>query len=142
MLCLRAASAEPLYIPKIIPVCAVFVLPSGDEICGYKDLDDWKKVLEADAELVAIRVELAAEKERSSLLEQREETWRKQVRLHAHSIELLEGRKKALTDELIKLDEKYQNERVKPRWGNPLAWALAAVSTSVLAGVLVAKLVD
>lgn len=142
-LCLTTfAKAEPAYLPRIVPICHIYTLPSGDEVCGYADVDEWKEVLEADAELVALRAILIEEKDRARILSEQKLLLEEKIKLHLHTNDLLSKRKIALTDELIKLDEKYQNERVKPRWGSPLAWGIASVSTAVLAGFLINSLLD
>lgn len=61
---------------------------------------------------------------------------RDQISVYGESQKMLVGRVDQLTSEIIDVDKKYQFERVKPRWGSPLAWTIAAVSTSLLVGYI------
>jgi hypothetical protein len=114
----------------------VFIVPGVGQMCGYTDLEDWKLVLKADAELVSKRALLAKEKERTANLALQVGTLAGQVGKCAGNQEVLTERNSKLTQDLIKKDKLYQNERVKPRWGSPVAWTIAGLSTSVLAGIM------
>jgi hypothetical protein len=111
-------------------------------VCGYLNIEDWKLVLKADAELVHARVQLRNEGERIALLTLQLSELKGQVATYANSQSILVQRNGELTKQLLDLDLKYQQERVKPTWGSPLAWTIAGVSTSILAGVLIAGLVN
>lgn len=111
-------------------------------MCGFSSLGDWKKILAADAELVHTRTQLKNEKKRTVNLTTQVATLRGQVDVYANTQNALVERNAKLTKDLIDLDKKYQYERAKPRWGSPVAWTVAAVSTSVLAGVLLKNVLD
>jgi hypothetical protein len=129
-------------VPKmeIIPHCDLKQV-GNEMLCTYS-LEKWKLVLKADVELVSKRKLLAKEKERSAALTLQVDGLKSQVGVYANSQKLLVERNNKLTQDLIDLDKKYQNERVKPRWGSPLAWTVAAVSTSVLAGFILKDVFD
>lgn len=135
------AAAEEVYKPAVVPQCKMYSTPEG-EVCGYIDIEDWKTVLRADAELIHLRVAEAKEKERTSNLSSQVESLRKQIDAYADSQSKLLSRNELLTGELIKLDRSYQDERVKPRIGAPVAWAVAGISLAALGGVLLAMVVD
>ena len=98
--------------------------------------------LQADAELVAKRELLAKEKERTANLTLQLGSLQGQVEAYAENQKVLVTRNDKLVIDLIECDRKYQNERVKPRWGSPVAWTIAAVASSVLAGVLLKTWTD
>jgi len=124
------------YEPKIVPKCKL----AGD-FCGYT-LGEWKLVLKVDAELVSARVQLKLQDQKVTLLEEQKKDLLRQAEAISASNDLLIASNDKLRTDLIALDKKYQDERVRPRWGSPLAWTAAAVSTSVLAGFLVSELID
>jgi len=134
------AFADPIE-PKIVPKCSLVKAADGSEVCAYT-LEEWKLVLKADAELFSNRTLLAKEKERTTSLTLQVNDLKSQVGVCLDSQKLLIERDNKLTQDLIDLDWKYQKERVKPKWGSPLAWSLAAVSTSILAGFLVKGWLD
>lgn len=126
--------ADGPYEPVVIPKCTVYKVATG-EICGFTE-DQWKVVLEADAELVHVRVLLAKERERSAALALQVDALKDQVDVYAKSQSLLTARADKLTNELIECDRKYQNERVKPRLGSPLAWTITTIAVATLGGYL------
>jgi hypothetical protein len=111
-------------------------------VCGYINLEDWKTVLKVDAEVVHLREQLRIEAERSAALALQLTELKSQVDTYAHSQSILVHRADDLTKKLLDLDLKCQQERVKPSWRSPLAWTIAGVSTSVLAGVLLAGVLN
>lgn len=117
-------------------------MPGVGTVCGYLDIEDWKAVLKADAELVHLREVAKKEVERAANLALQVNSLQSQVATYASSQALLVARTDKLTKDLIALDKKYQDERVKPTWGSPVAWTIAAVSTSILAGVLINSAMD
>ena len=135
------ALADDVYAPKVVPSCKVYKTTTG-EVCGFLNIEDWKLVLKADAELVHSRIQLKNEGERAALLTLQLTELKGQVATYANSQSILVQQSVALTKQLLDLDLKYQQERVKPTWGSPLAWTIAGVSTSILAGVLIAGLVN
>ncbi len=118
------------------------MVPGIGTICGYVNIDDWKAVLEVDAELIHQRVVAKKEGERAANLALQVTSLQDQVATYAKSQALLVARTDKLSSDLIALDKKYQLERVKPMWGSPVAWTVAAISTSLLAGMLVARALD
>jgi hypothetical protein len=136
------ALADDVYEPQVVPACTKFTVPGVGIVCGYVDVADWKKVLEADAELVLQRERAKKEGERAAALDLQVKSLQNQVAAYARTQVMLAERTDKLTVDLIALDKKYQNERARPAWGSPVAWTLAAVSSSMLAGMLIADLVD
>ena len=135
------AFADDVYTPKVVPQCKVYKTAAGD-VCGYLNIEDWKLVLKADAELVHDREQLKNEGERATALTLQLTELKGQVATYANSQSILVQQSVALTKQLLDLDLKYQQERVKPSWGSPLAWTIAGVSTSILAGVLIASVLN
>ena len=135
------ALADPAYQPQTLPSCKVYKTPAGD-VCGYLDIADWKLVLAADAELVHSRVQLKINADLEATLTLQLTELRGQVTTYAGSQSILVQRNSDLTKQLLDLDLKYQQERVKPGWGSPLAWTIAGVSTSILAGVLISSVLN
>lgn len=133
---------DPPYRPRIVPQCTKYKLKDGTEICGYENVEDWKKVLEADAELVLLRETAAKKGDDANNLAQQVLTLRGQVDACTDNVKILVTRNEKVTNQLIDLDKKYQDERVKPQWGSWVSWGLAAVSTSILAGVLIKSTLD
>lgn len=132
----------PAYVPKAIAPCKLYKTTTGLQVCGYEDFEDYKKVLVLDIEVVHLRLQLKNEQERSAALLKLEELAVIQVDAMARSQTLLKEHSDKLTKQLIELDEKYQNERVKPRWGSPVAWTLAAASTAILAGFVISSVLN
>jgi len=135
------AFADDLYQPQVVPACKVYKTTGGD-VCGYLNIEDWKSVLRADAELVHARVRLTKEVERVTLLTLQLAELEGQVAIHASSQSIVVQRNSDLTKQLVDLGLKYQQERAKPSFGSPLAWTLAGVSTSLLAGFLISSLIN
>jgi hypothetical protein len=133
---------EGAYKPRIVPSCKVYVVPGVGEVCGFVKLEDWKIVLDADSELFAKREELRLERLRTTDLTIQVEALDGQVKVYAGVQKFVVERNDKLFADLLSLDEKYQNERVKPRWGSPLAWGTAAVSLAVLGGFLLASAIN
>lgn len=115
---------------------------TGKDVCGYENLEDWKVVLVVDAELTTARNQLKNERERIEDLVRQRELLTGQIEKYADTQLVLTRRNEKLTQDLIALDKKYQDERVKPRWGSPVAWTIAAVSTAVLAGFVINAAID
>jgi hypothetical protein len=130
------------YEPKILPKCKLVKAADGTSVCAYT-LEVWvKKVLPVDAELVSKRNLLELEQQKTSLLGEQKTSLIEQVRIYAESQGILMVRTVKLTKDVIDLDKKYQNERVRSGWGSPLAWTAAAVSTAILAGYVIANATD
>lgn len=107
---------------------------TGVDICGYENIDDWKKVLVVDLEVGTLQRKLKSEQEKTADLIQLRDLQAHQIDAMAESQHILKDHSDKLTDQLIELDAKYQKERVKSRIGSPVAWTIAAVSTAVLVG--------
>jgi hypothetical protein len=125
-----------------MPKCDVYTLKSGAEICGFEASVWFGKVLTVDAQLVHEKKQLKNEKARSAELAKQVEILQVNMGLHGETRKLLVERDALITKQLIDLDKKYQEERVKPRWGNPLAWTAAAVATAILAGFVIKDFAD
>lgn len=110
-------------------------------ICDYT-IERWKLVLKADVELVHLRSKLKKILARSAELSKQVEILQGQIDVHGETRKILVEREAKLTKDLIDLDRKYQLERVKPRWGNPVAWGVAAVSVALLGGYIVNDVLD
>lgn len=134
----RRAQADDEYQPKIIPQCTIYDVPKFGLVCGYLEVSDWKLVLSADSELVHDREQLTLEQTQSHDLTLQVEALKGQVAVFKDTQTMLVQQNHKLTQDLIDLDEKYQLERVKPTWGSPIAWSVAAAAVLVLGGVLVA----
>jgi len=126
---------------KNIPECKLVTTKDGRELCAY-ELDEWVAVLKADALISHQYVILGKLEERVEILEEQKIDFQKQIAALTSNEALLIERNNKITQDLIDLDKKYQEERVRPRWGSPLAWTAAAVSTAVLAGFLIRDAVD
>jgi hypothetical protein len=122
-----------------LPNCTVYKIDIGGQVCGFENIDDWKLVLKADADLTDARAKLKNEQAVEADLIKQRDLLNVQLAAYADSQSILIARHNKLTDDLIALDKKYQEERVKPQWGNPIAWTIAAVSTAVLLGVVLDK---
>lgn len=136
------ALADDVYEPQVVPACTKYTVPGVGTICGYANIEDWKAVLEADAELVLRREQAKKEAARADALDLQVKSLQDQVRTYAKTQVMLVGRTEKLTVDLVALDKKYQNERARSSWGSPVGWTLAAVSTSLLAGMLISQLTD
>lgn len=137
-----AFADDPPYTPKFVPVCKLYKTVTGIEVCGFDDIEDWKKILVVDVELVHAREQLKNEQAKGVELLKMKALMTTEVEAMAQSQTVLKQANDKLTQQLIDLDKKYQDERVKPRWGSPLAWTLAAASTALLAGVVIALVLN
>lgn len=136
------AAADDQVRPSNFPNCTKYLIAVGGLVCGYENIEDWKTVLRADAELTDLRERLKSEQQRSALLTEQLDQAVKEAVARAGAESVLKTQNTKLTNDLIALDEKYQKERVKPTWGSPVAWTIAGVSTAMLAGILLIKIVD
>ena len=136
------ANDPPAYEPVYMPKCDIYTLKSGKEICGFEASVWFGKVLTVDADLVHTKEQLKNEKARSVELALQVKILEGQIVTHRETRKFLEDREVELNHELLAVNKKYELERVKPRWGNPLAWTAAAVSTAVLAGFIIKDFAD
>ncbi len=95
-----------------------------------------------DAELFSSRKQLKLKDQKIGLLEGQKIDFQKQIEALTANNKLLITSNDKLRTDLIETDRKYQNERVKPRWGSPVAWTIAAVSVAVLAGFVTQEALD
>lgn len=130
------------YIPKIIPQCLRYETTAGKEVCGYDSIDKVQQAYLADAELVAFRAKAPLIEAKARLLESQVADLRLAVDAQERATNIVKQRNRELTDQLIETDRQYQLERVKPRWGNPLAWTIAAAATAALGATLLVSVVD
>lgn len=138
----QALADDPPYTPKNFSSCKVFKTSAGKEVCGFENIDDWKLILTADADLVYVREQLKNEQLRTINLSEQKTLLQAQVDAANANQKLLVEQNSKLTNDLIGLDKKYQDERVKPTWGSPVAWTIAGVSTSVLVGFVLYSLLN
>ena len=131
------AQADPLYQPKVIPMCRVTELKSGETGCSY-NLDEVKKLFLADSELATFRAEMPLRlKQIDELKLAASEAARRGDSLSNINLRL-QSRVDELTHERLACDQDLQNERAKPRFGSPFAWIIAGLAGALAAGVLVA----
>lgn len=131
----RHATADD-FKPQNFPDCKKHKLADGTEICGYTDLEEWKSVLKADLELTAKKETLAIRTSQVDELRGQVENFKGQIEVLERIVAEKDSRNKEITTDLLETDRKYQFERVKPKWGNPLAWTAAALATAVLGGFI------
>jgi hypothetical protein len=138
----RADEFPENYQPQILPHCQMYNLPGGEVVCGYESITQWKLVLKADAELLFLRAKVRLLENLQIQLKQQLGAIRGQQVIAANEADMFQKENDRLTKELIALDKKYQEERVKPQWGSPVAWSIAGVSTAILLGVMINSLMD
>lgn len=136
-----AFSNPPPPRAKNIPECELVKTTDGREMCAYT-LEQWISVLKADSLISHHYVMLGKLEEKVAILEGQKIDFQKQISALTANNKLLITSNDKLRTDLIETDRKYQNERVRPRWGSPLAWTVAAVSTAVLAGFVLEKALD
>lgn len=123
---------------KHIPPCTRVEVQGGEQVCIYTlaDFRDKLATVDFDLQECTDRKDIL-EFQKTWLVEQRR-LLREQLAFEVDSRKLYEDRSRELTDELIAKDEELQRERSKPRVGSTLAWTIAAISSSVLVGYIVA----
>lgn len=114
---------------------------SKKDLCGVT-LGEWKRILKTNAAYTSKTKLLQYERLKTSLLEQQKSALQKSLDVMADSQRILTKRVDKLTVDHIKLDRKYQNERVKPRLGNPIAWTISAVAVALATGLIVKDVLD
>ena len=102
-------------------------------ICDYT-IEKWKEVLKADGELVYLRDRVKKEQQRAAELTLQNSALQGQVDAYEDTKSVLVERNDKLVKDIIDIDKKYQLERVKPRWGSPVAWTVAATAAALLFG--------
>jgi hypothetical protein len=140
LICLPVNSHADVEL-KIIPQCLKYEI-TGVPICGYKNIEDVRSLYTLDAELELRRDVERLEKDKITELESQVANLRAAHESILRAGDMLKARNVELTEQLIETDRKFQKERVKPRWGNPLAWTLSAVLAAGLAGFIGHELLD
>jgi hypothetical protein len=135
------AHGEP-YTPQIIPICHVYPLADGREVCGWLTIEEVQAAYDADAELVKLRETSAAQGEQIIAFGVQISAIRAALEAERRSVIVLQASNNRLTDDVVKWNRKYEYERVKPRWGNPIAWTSAAGLAAILLGVVGKELFD
>jgi hypothetical protein len=144
--CLAATSAAEPYRPQVVPQCEVYDLADGREVCGYvvkeadgtETLDQWKEVLQVDAELVVLRHQDGLRRRKLAELSVQASGAVAALVAAERALEVVELRNADLTRQLVETDRKYQQERVKPRIGVGWAWAAAGLVAAGLVGYVAA----
>jgi hypothetical protein len=132
----RPAAADEIKL-EILPQCLKYTVPNVGLVCGYKNLADVQLLYTLDAELELHRDVKRLEKAKIHELENQIIHLRAAEDARKRAADLLKDRNQELVQQLIDTDRRLQKERVKPRWGNPLAWTLSAVLAASLSTVLV-----
>lgn len=114
-------------------------LPGGVRVCAYRDVADWRAVLEVDAEATRLRaqvatdaVQLTAAGDKAAALTAALDVREAGLAACQRSIE---GERAAL----VERDRLYQRERARPRWGTWLSWGTAAIAAGVAVGLYAAR---
>ena len=134
------AGPEP-YRPQILPECAVYDTQAGP-VCGYDDIDDVRDLYRFDAELVLRRQETQLMSARGALLSLQVRSLESAVSALQTANVALGARVDVLVNEAVSQNEKYENERAKPRFGSALAWTTAGVAVALLVGYVAADLLQ
>jgi len=98
--------------------------------------------MKADLEIVYLREQLKNYERRSAALTQQVRLLTGQRDVYAESQGLILGRNEDISNRLIEMNRKYENERAKPSFGPPVAWTISAVSASILAGFILKEQMD
>jgi hypothetical protein len=101
-------------------------------------MEQVKELYAVDSELHMLRALSAAQLYKIKLMRDVDKRNNKIVDLSFSNTLLFQNRNKALTKQLIETDRKYQLERVKPRWGSYISWAVTGLVAAVLTGYVVA----
>lgn len=126
---------------EMLTECPRLVEDDGVEFCRLS-LEDWKIVLRTNAALASKTKLLQYEQLRTVSLENQKTALQLSLDAMADSQKVLTARVDKLTVDLIAKDKKYQDERVKPRLGNPIAWTIAAASAALATGIVVKTALD
>ena len=134
----RTAIADDV---EALTECPRNMKKSGVEYCALT-LEEWTQVLRAGAALTSKTRLLTYERLKTDSLENQKTALQKSLDALADSQKILTARVEKITDDLNELDRKYQNERVKPRLGNPIAWTITAVAVALATGIVVKTALD
>lgn len=136
-----AAPGEP-YRTQIIPTCERYVLLAGGEVCGYRDLEQWKALARADAELVLCRATEPQVLAAVDALSAEAAALKSALDHESRALGIALADRTRLREELLAKDKELQDERVKPRiGGSRVPWVIAAglavaLGTTVTVAVL------
>lgn len=137
-----AYADDPTPPPDVELVTDCEMIPhEGKDYCGLT-LEQWKRILKTNTGYISKTRLLRYERLKTSSLENQKTALQISLEALADSQKVLTERVDKLTVELIATDKKYQQERVKPRLGDPLAWTVAAAAVSVLVGFVTYKALD
>lgn len=141
-LCLaQSALAEPKYTPQIIPKCKVLEVSPGNKRCTYT-LYQVKELYRADADLVKLTDRNALQIRKITLQSNVIDWQQEQLRISANNATLAFERMAALTKLYVTTDKKLQSELARPKWGNYVAWGIAAAVATLFTGYVVADQVS
>jgi hypothetical protein len=119
-------------------MCRVVELRPGEKGCVY-NLEEVKQLFLADSELATLRAVAPLRLQQVDELKLAVAAETKRADSFNNINLRLQGRVDDLTRERLVCDQDLQNERAKPRFGNPLAWSIAGVAVALAAGVLLAN---
>ena len=136
-----AAAADPV-APQIVPQCRTYALADGRTVCGYvvaladgtEQLDQWRDVLRADAELAELRVAVDLQRRRAAELAAAVVDVSSAVEACRLARAVYERRVGELTDYALERDRLYQEERIKPRIGGRWGWYAAGAVALAFGG--------
>jgi len=119
----------------------VFALADGRQVCGYivaqadgtETLDEWRAVLRADAELVALRKDAALVDRMRAELGGQIVDLRAAAESTARGLAICEEHAAERSRELVDTHNELNEERGKPRFGS-LGWGVAAIAAAILVG--------
>lgn len=134
VICVGLSSLAPA-IAEPLPECQVYTTAAGVEVCGFASIEDVKAIRLAAAELQYLREQSRLLALKVAELETQTISLRVALDAQRTATEIVRRRNVELTTLAIETDRRLQLERVKPRWGTPLAWGTAAVLGAVLLGV-------
>lgn len=115
------------YKPQVVPECKVYKTKAHGEVCGYSTIEEVRALYAADSELADFRMQEPVIALQLKLKTDQVTDLKLATDAATRSGAIWEGRSKALSEQLVALDLKYQKERVKPRWGTWLSWGTAGV---------------
>jgi hypothetical protein len=138
-----ALGATPVFAdqgPQHLRKCELVEAKDGRDVCAYT-LEDWKHALKVDRLVTRQERVLELQKKKIEFLESQKSDFQAQLKALSDNERILIDHNNKLTNDLIKLDKKYQEERVKPRWGTTFSWGAAAAAVAVLGGYIARDLI-
>ena len=150
LLTIFALGATPAYADdnaeskefKLVTECETIPLKdSKRDLCGVT-LEEWTRILKTNLGYTSRGRLLQYNQLKNDKLEVQKTALQKSLESMADSQKVLQERVGKVTKDLIAKDKKLQYEIAKPRWGNPVAWTIAAVATAVATTLLVREALD